>query len=348
MSNQVQKLNAVALTDIETFNAKTDANIEKLNGKTFLGLTAGTWSDSGHNLTTGRSRHWGTGATRSSMIVGNGRISGGYSATIEYYNGSGNAAVQTGKNPSQAWGSSVAGGVQTDCIKAQGFDPNNSNASQDDTEEWDGSSWSNNTTSGYNCENPVAAGVSSTAFTIWGGYTSSSGQSVVTGRTYNGSSWADASHAAPSPFYASGSGCDNNTSVIVKAGYYDDTATSASGSFGNADKTWYYNGSSWANQSEGGSGSGGVYSAFGGGVTYGQTFGTSGTTYLTSDSGQTFSTGGSVATGLDISGSVNPYSSAGEKGGNRCGKSNVDGGTIGGDNAAGEGSNAGAILNFDR
>ena len=348
MSNQVEKLNGIALTDIETFNGKTDANIEKLNGKTFLGLTAGTWSDSGHNLTTGRSRVWGAGATRDAMIVGNGRISGGsQSATIEYYNGSGNASVQAGKNPSQAWGSSIGGGVQTDCIKAQGFDPNNSNASQDDTEEWNGSSWSNNTTSGYNAENPVGAGVSSTAFTIWGGYTSQSGQSVVTGRTYNGSSWADASHAAPSPFYASGSGCDNNTSVIVKAGYYNDNATSASGSFGSADKTWYYNGSAWANQSEGGSGSASVYSAFGGGVTYGQTFGSSGTTYLTSDSGQTFSTGGSVATGLGIS-SSNPYSSAANKGGNRCGKSNVDGGTIGGDYAAAEGSNAGAILNFDR
>ena len=347
MSNQVDKLNGIALTSIEKLNDKTDANIEKLNGKTFLGLTAGTWSDSGHNLTTGRSRVWGAGATRDAMIVGNGRVSGGYSATIEYYNGSGNAAVQAGKNPSQAWGSSVAGGVQTDCIKANGFDPNNSNASVDDTEEWDGSSWSNNTTSGYNSENLVGAGVSSTAFTIWGGYTSSSGQSVVTGRTYNGSSWADASHAAPSPFYAAGSGCDNNTSVIVKAGYYDDTATAASSSFGNADKTWYYNGSSWANQSEGGSGSGGVYSAFGGGVTYGQTFGSAGTTYLTGDSGQTFSTGGSTTTGLGNS-NANPYASAGDTGGNRCGKSNVDGGTIGGDNAAAEGNNAGAILNFDR
>ena len=347
MSNQVQKLNAVALTDIETFNAKTDANIEKLNGKTFLGLTAGTWSDSGHNLTTGRSRAFGTGATRSSMIVGNGRISGGStSATIEYYNGSANASVQTGKNPSQAWGSSISGGVQTDCIKAQGYNHAASNASQDDTEEWDGSSWSNNTTSGYNCESPVGAGESSTAFTMWGGYTSQSGQTVVTGRTYNGSSWADASHAAPAPIYAAGSGADNNQSVIVAAGYYNDNATSASSSFGSASKTWYYNGSSWANTGAS-AGSGGVYSAFGAPSGYGQTFGSAGNTSLTGDNGYTWSSGGSVATGLGIS-SSNPYSSAGNKGGNRCGKSNVDGGTIGGDYAAAEGSNAGAILNFDR
>jgi hypothetical protein len=345
MANQVQKLNSITLTDIETFNGKTEANIEKINGKTFAGLTAGTWSDSGNNLTTGRSRVWGAGATRSSMIIGNGQTTS--ITTIEYYNGSANASVQTGKDPSQAWGSGIAGGVQTDCVKAQGFDSDSSNASQDDTEEWNGTSWSNNTTSGYNCESPIGAGESSTAFTIWGGYTSQTNQSVVTGRTYNGSTWSDAGDAAPAPIYAAGSGADNNQSVIALAGYYDDDATSASSSFGGADKCWYYNGSSWSNKSEGAAGSGGCYSAFGGGVTFGQTFTSAGNTYLTGDSGATFSSGGGVATGLGIS-SSNPYSSTANKGGNRCGKSNVAGGTIGGDYAAAEGSNSTAILNFDR
>jgi len=344
MSNQVDKLNGIALTSIETFNAKTDANIEKLNGKTFLGLTAGTWSDSGHNLTTGRSRAWAAGATRSSMIIGNGQNTS--ITTIEYYNGSANASVQAGKNPSQAWGTSNGGGVQTDCIKAGGFNSDASNASQDDSEVWNGSSWSNNTTVGYNWENGQGAGATSNAFTVWGGYTSQSGQSVVTAREWNGSSWSNDT-AAPAPFYAAGSGADNNNSVIVNAGYYNDNATSASSSFGSADKCWYYNGSGWSNTSEGASSSGGVYSSFGGGVTFGQTFGSAGNTYLTGDSGATFSSGGSVATGLDIS-SSNPYASGGATGGNRCGNSNVDGGTLGGDYAAAEGSNAGAILNFDR
>ena len=347
MSNQVQKLNSIALTDIETFNGKTDANIDKLNGKTFVGLTAGTWSDSGHNMATSRSRAWGAGATRSSMIVGNGNNSGGNIATIEYYNGSGNSTVQSGKNPSQAYGTSNAGGTQTDCIKAGGFLASASNASQDDSEVWNGTSWSNNTTVGYAWEAGQGAGATSNAFTVWGGYTSQSGQSVVTGRTWNGSSWADAANAAPAPFYAGGSGADNNTSVIVLAGYYNANATSASSSFGIAGKCWYYNGSSWAEKSDNAAGVSAVYSAFGGGVTYGQTFGSSGTTKLTGDSGATFSTGGSVSTGLGIS-SSNPYFSAACTGGNRCGNSNIDGGTIGGDYAAGEGSNAGAILNFDR
>ena len=343
MSNQVQKLNSIALTDIEKLNDKTDANIEKLNGKTFAGLTAGTWSDSGHNMATSRSRAWGAGATRSSMIVGNGNDN---IATIEYYNGSGNSTVQSGKNPSQAYGTSNAGGTQTDCIKAGGFLASASNASQDDSEVWNGTSWSNNTTVGYAWEAGQGAGATSNAFTVWGGYTSQSGQSVVTGRTWNGSAWANAADAAPAPFYAGGSGADNNQSVIVVAGYYNDSATSASSSFGAASKTWYYNGSSWGYTGTS-AGCSAVYSTFGGGVTYGQTFGSSGNTYLTGDSGATYSSGGSVATGLGIS-SSNPYFSAACTGGNRCGNSNVDGGTIGGDYAAGEGSNAGAILNFDR
>ena len=347
MSNQVQKLNSIALTDIEKLNDKTDANIEKLNGKTFVGLTAGTWSDSGHNMATSRSRAWGAGATRSSMIVGNGNNSGGNIATIEYYNGSGNSTIQSGKNPSQAYGTSNAGGTQTDCIKAGGFLTSAGNASQDDSEVWNGTSWSNNTTVGYNWEAGQGAGATSNAFTVWGGYTSQSGQSVVTGRTWNGSSWADAAHAAPAPFYAAGSGADNNQSVIVCAGYYNDTATSASSSFGSAGKSWYYSGSSWAEKSDNAAGVSAVYSAFGGGVTYGQTFGGAGTTKLTGDSGATYSSGGSVSTGLGISNS-NPYFSAACTGGNRCGNSNIDGGTIGGDYAAGEGNDAGAILNFDR
>ena len=346
MSNQVQKLNAIALTDIEKFNGKTDANIEKLNGKTFVGLTAGTWSDSGHNMATGRSRSWGAGATRDAMIIGNGANSGTMISTIEYYNGSANSSVQSGKNPSQNWQTAVGAGTQTSCVKVGGADRNSSYASQDDSEEWNGSTWSDNTTCGYNFESGQSAGASNTAMSIWGGYNSQSGQSVVTAREWNGSSWSNDT-AAPAPFYAAGSGADNNNSVIVLAGYYNDNATSANSSFGSADKCWYYNGSSWSNKSEGAAGSSAVYSAFGGGVSYGQTFGSSGSTYLTEDSGATFSSGGSVATGLGIS-SSNPYFPAAACGGNRCGNSNIDGGTIGGDYAAGEGNDAGAILNFDR
>jgi len=346
MSNQVQKLNSIALTDIEKLNDKTDANIEKLNGKTFVGLTAGTWSDSGHNMATGRSRSWGAGATRDAMIIGNGANSGTMISTIEYYNGSANSSVQSGKNPSQNWQTAVGAGTQTSCVKVGGTDRNNSYTTQDDSEEWNGSTWSDNTTCGYNFESGQSAGASNTAMSIWGGYNSQSGQSVVTAREWNGSSWSNDT-AAPAPFYAAGSGADNNNSVIVLAGYYNDNATSANSSFGSADKCWYYNGSSWSNKSEGAAGSSAVYSAFGGGVSYGQTFGSSGSTYLTEDSGATFSSGGSVATGLGIS-SSNPYFPAAACGGNRCGNSNIDGGTIGGDYAAGEGNDAGAILNFDR
>ena len=42
MANEIEKVNAEALTSIEKLNGKTDANIEKLNGLEFTGLSAGT------------------------------------------------------------------------------------------------------------------------------------------------------------------------------------------------------------------------------------------------------------------------------------------------------------------
>ena len=46
MANETEKVNAKAITSIETLNGKTDSNIEKINGLEFTGLSAGTWSAS--------------------------------------------------------------------------------------------------------------------------------------------------------------------------------------------------------------------------------------------------------------------------------------------------------------
>ena len=39
MANQVEKVNNIAIADIEKFNGKTDDNIEKINGLEFTGVT---------------------------------------------------------------------------------------------------------------------------------------------------------------------------------------------------------------------------------------------------------------------------------------------------------------------
>ena len=40
MANAVEQVNAVAITDIEAINGKTDANIEAFNGLEFTGAAA--------------------------------------------------------------------------------------------------------------------------------------------------------------------------------------------------------------------------------------------------------------------------------------------------------------------
>ena len=39
MANEIEKINAIAIADIEAFNGKTDSNIEKLNGLEFTGIS---------------------------------------------------------------------------------------------------------------------------------------------------------------------------------------------------------------------------------------------------------------------------------------------------------------------
>jgi len=38
MANEIEKINSIALTSIESVNGKTDDNIEKLNSRNFLGV----------------------------------------------------------------------------------------------------------------------------------------------------------------------------------------------------------------------------------------------------------------------------------------------------------------------
>ena len=50
MANAVEKVNTIAILDIETINGKTDANIQAFNGKEFTGVipySGVTWTSGG-------------------------------------------------------------------------------------------------------------------------------------------------------------------------------------------------------------------------------------------------------------------------------------------------------------
>ena len=90
MANAVEKVNTIAITNIEALNGITDANLEDLNGLEFTGYDPGTtFSTSSATLATSVSRGAGFGATRSAIVVCGGLdASNGKEDTAETYDGS--------------------------------------------------------------------------------------------------------------------------------------------------------------------------------------------------------------------------------------------------------------------
>jgi len=89
MANAVEKLNTIAIANIEALNGITDANLEDLNGLEFSGYDPGdTWT-AGGTLTAVKTRGAGFGLARSA-IVSCGGFAGNTTklATTEEYDGS--------------------------------------------------------------------------------------------------------------------------------------------------------------------------------------------------------------------------------------------------------------------
>ena len=90
MANAVEKVNTIAIANIEALNGITDANLEDLNGLEFTGYDPGTsFTTASATLTTSVSRGAGFGATRSAIVVCGGlNASSGKEDTTETYDGS--------------------------------------------------------------------------------------------------------------------------------------------------------------------------------------------------------------------------------------------------------------------
>ena len=90
MANAVEKVNTIAITNIEALNGITDANLEDLNGLEFAGYDPGTtFSTSSASLATSRSRLAGFGASRSAIVIcGGNNTSGTKLNSTETYDGS--------------------------------------------------------------------------------------------------------------------------------------------------------------------------------------------------------------------------------------------------------------------
>jgi len=72
MANEIEKLNAIAIGDIEKFNGKTDSNIEKINSFEFTGGPSHVWTTVGDMNTATSGAGQGFGAVNTAVIVAGG------------------------------------------------------------------------------------------------------------------------------------------------------------------------------------------------------------------------------------------------------------------------------------
>jgi hypothetical protein len=193
MANAIEKVNGIAIADIQAINGITDANLQALNGLEFTAAFAGiTWStDDTTPVAISNGIHMGIiGAD--AIVNCNDKNATGYKATYEH---DGSSWSTTG-NCAGTHGVAGGGGIQTAGVIFNGYDDNSGDGTNV-TEEYNGSTWAtgNNT-------------VEASAFVSGGGSVQTA--QLCTGgarftpltlnlsmtQTYNGTNWANESVAS--------------------------------------------------------------------------------------------------------------------------------------------------------
>lgn len=133
----IEKVNTIAISDIEEWNGLTDAEIEKLNAINWSGSFAiGTWTAEGNGLGSNKF----SGATMGTG--GSGLYAGGYSpgrdASFEW---DGTSWSSGGTMNNGAW-ACMGAGTQSDALKIAGQDAENT---YQYVETYNGSSWTSKT-----------------------------------------------------------------------------------------------------------------------------------------------------------------------------------------------------------
>lgn len=253
MANEIEKVNAEALTSIEKLNGKTDANIEKINGLEFTGLSAGTWSASSASLGTARSNFFSAqGSARTAMAIIGGNGTGGLSDrenSEEEYNGASDS-ISSGQAISIS-GIMCGAGSATSAVVGGGTS-SGSYVSGQDAYEFGSGSWSSITNpSKVYFQAASSAGTSANNCAFVGG--TSSGDCDMNGdyhMSWDGSSWTEETNfigAVYGPAYAFGGGSAHD-SYRISCGYYSTHATSCSR--GSLNKNYSYEGTTWSLSSD--------------------------------------------------------------------------------------------------
>ena len=305
-------------------------------------LGPGTWSAASNSMNVGRSRAFMGGIAREAVVIGMGRAdpSNATVTSIETWNGS---ATTESATSSFSYHSPAGSGTGSSALIAGGA--NNSNAPQNDTQEWTGGDTMTNQsqTLGQNCENANACGPSANDCYFFGGYDGSN--FIVNGEYWGGSSWSTSGDRpnAASGFYAAHTAGNSSSDCITTGGYYNASATSdtSSGAAFQAE-TWVFTGT-WSASSD--------HPDIGEAMVAGGMFGV-GSALATSQNGNDGTDGDTFnwdATAWSVGGNHGnaQYASAGFNGGNGTGTGGL-GGLWTGDYGASNTTNDAAVYYFTR
>jgi hypothetical protein len=233
MANAVEKVNTIAIGDIEKLNGITDTYMQALNALEFTGGPSWTTTTS---ISTARDRRLcvGAGGEGDHVLMG-GYDDSNYVALTDEWNGSSwsTSNLMTG-NYQQGWNSNGSGGSgSSDAVSFGGY------RFWAGTQEYNGSSWANGGNLATGRQGITGCGVSSSAALSVGGQTTSAG-AITNTEEYDGTSW---SSGGAYPEIIRSHGCSGIVTAAIAAYGSDDTqnlATSAE-----------YNGTSWASGATG-------------------------------------------------------------------------------------------------
>jgi len=234
MANQVEKLNTIAIADIEAINGLNDAAIEGINGLEFTGVvpyTGITWStDDTIPITAG---YWSVFGNKGALGITTNVSGESYQRTYEHDGSS----WSTGGNTNARHSVSQTGGTQSAGVIYGGYTGSDeSNV----TEEYDGSSWAtgNNMVTGTN--GGIGGGLIQTAQLVSGGSSyNPTVRDISTTQTYNGTNWANESVASAGKNTGTsgenGSGLD---SFLAASGTLNSGVTAAVQLFNQSASSW--------------------------------------------------------------------------------------------------------------
>ena len=225
MANAVEKVNTIAILDIETINGKTDANIQAFNGKEFTGVipySGVTWTSGGAQAY--REGQGGIGTVASFIIVGGTSDSGNENTTREY-NGT---SWSDGGNIEAIISSIRMSGTATAALYAGGWDATSGVTEYTSRcETYNGSSWSDSTSMIRGQANMGSGTTDANFIHPCGniGNPSSGWGTDATNQLWNGSSWSDGSDVGT--IFTGGGTVGSTTDCMIYSGY----------SYGTSDET---------------------------------------------------------------------------------------------------------------